>query len=585
MTDVVVQDKDVIVPVPQPTVPPAAIPPKIGLVEINQVVQRGSAWMTGHGAPTLPGGQYGDMYLDVDTGDIYIWDGAAWDYTGTFAPSTLTPEEILAALITVDGAGSNLDADLLDGQHGAYYAKQTDMTTETTRNDNQDAQIATNASNITFVSDSVTALDASKAPKDSPVFIGDPKAPTPAPGDNDTSIATTAFVAAALTAGTTPAQILAKLLTVDGAGSALDADLLDGQHGAFYQSLLNATGILPAANFNDASHGNRAGGTLHATATPTVQGFMVDAPSDGLGYMRKNGVWTPSTGGAATDDLPPAGPLQDGQLWWKSSTGVLYLWYDDGNSQQWVQVSASPQVAMGDLKGVTSINGGQLAGFRNLLVNPRFVIIQMPGGSYSTTLAANAHYVADYWKAGPAGCTLTGVGQITAGNLLQIVDAADLVAGQTYCINWVGTAPCTINGVAKNKGDTYVHSSGNVTISWGVGTLQNPQFEPGNVPTPFEVRSAGIEMALCKYRYEVSEVVAGGYQGVGGVNFAGLFPYSQKRAVPTVSTPLIITSSNVQSASFTNVSLGSGATYSVVGTGTGAATVLAVAYAQADARL
>jgi hypothetical protein len=34
----------------------------------------------------------------------------------------------------------------------------------------------------------------------SPTFTGDPKAPTPSPGDNDTSIATTAFVTAAMTA-------------------------------------------------------------------------------------------------------------------------------------------------------------------------------------------------------------------------------------------------------------------------------------------------------------------------------------------------------------------------------------------------
>jgi hypothetical protein len=36
------------------------------------------------------------------------------------------------------------------------------------------------------------------APLSSPVFTGDPQAPTPAPGDNDTSIATSAFVQAAL---------------------------------------------------------------------------------------------------------------------------------------------------------------------------------------------------------------------------------------------------------------------------------------------------------------------------------------------------------------------------------------------------
>jgi len=37
---------------------------------------------------------------------------------------------------------------------------------------------------------------------DSPTFTGDPKAPTPSPGDNDTSIATTAFVTAAVAGAT-----------------------------------------------------------------------------------------------------------------------------------------------------------------------------------------------------------------------------------------------------------------------------------------------------------------------------------------------------------------------------------------------
>jgi hypothetical protein len=40
-----------------------------------------------------------------------------------------------------------------------------------------------------------------KAPLASPALTGNPTAPTPTAGDNDTSIATTAFVAAAVTAG------------------------------------------------------------------------------------------------------------------------------------------------------------------------------------------------------------------------------------------------------------------------------------------------------------------------------------------------------------------------------------------------
>ena len=44
----------------------------------------------------------------------------------------------------------------------------------------------------------LTADLALKAPLDSPVFTGDPKAPTPTAGDNDTSVATTSFVVTAL---------------------------------------------------------------------------------------------------------------------------------------------------------------------------------------------------------------------------------------------------------------------------------------------------------------------------------------------------------------------------------------------------
>lgn len=44
----------------------------------------------------------------------------------------------------------------------------------------------------------VTAALALKAPLVSPIFSGNPEAPTAAPGDNDTSIATTAFVTAAV---------------------------------------------------------------------------------------------------------------------------------------------------------------------------------------------------------------------------------------------------------------------------------------------------------------------------------------------------------------------------------------------------
>jgi hypothetical protein len=36
-------------------------------------------------------------------------------------------------------------------------------------------------------------------------------------------------------------------------------------------------------------------------------------------------------------DTPPAG-VNDGALWFKSSTARLYVWYNDGTSKQWVVV-------------------------------------------------------------------------------------------------------------------------------------------------------------------------------------------------------------------------------------------------------
>ncbi len=57
-----------------------------------------------------------------------------------------------------------------------------------------DTSLATTA----FVQTAVAGAGSGFAPINSPVFTGDPTAPTPAGGDNDTSVATTAFVQAAV---------------------------------------------------------------------------------------------------------------------------------------------------------------------------------------------------------------------------------------------------------------------------------------------------------------------------------------------------------------------------------------------------
>jgi hypothetical protein len=64
-----------------------------------------------------------------------------------------------------------------------------------------DGTAATGVETLYSRGDHVHPTDSSRAPIASPTFTGDPKAPTPSPGDNDTSIATTAFVTAAVAGG------------------------------------------------------------------------------------------------------------------------------------------------------------------------------------------------------------------------------------------------------------------------------------------------------------------------------------------------------------------------------------------------
>jgi len=55
-------------------------------------------------------------------------------------------------------------------------------------------------------------------------------------------------------------------------------------------------------------------------------------------------------------DSPPASPVEN-DLWWESDTGTLYIYYNDGNSTQWIQTSgggASSSVVMDQVSIVGS---------------------------------------------------------------------------------------------------------------------------------------------------------------------------------------------------------------------------------------
>jgi len=139
------------------------------------------------------------------------------------AGSAMTAADILTALLTVDGAGSGLDADKLDGNQAAAFL----LASAYTAADVKAKLLTVDGTGSTIDSD---LLDGSHASAFATAAQG--------------ALADAALPAA----GYTAADVKAKLLTVDGAGSTIDADLLDGNHAtAFAAETASTIGALTAA--------------------------------------------------------------------------------------------------------------------------------------------------------------------------------------------------------------------------------------------------------------------------------------------------------------------------------------------------
>jgi hypothetical protein len=86
--------------------------------------------------------------------------------------------------------------------------------------------------------------------------------------------------------------------------------------------------------------------------------------------------------------------------------------------------------------------------------------------------------------------------------LRQVIEGLNLYSA-TYVLSWVGTAQGKIgSGSYGASGVTGAITGGtNTTIEFGPGTVSKVQLELGTVPTPFENRPYGVELALCQRYY------------------------------------------------------------------------------------
>ena len=102
---------------------------------------------------------------------------------------------------------------------------------------------------------------------------------------------------------------------------------------------------------------------LSTNGTGTLSWLTATQPGDNISTLTNDSGYI--TTGSTTSDAAPSTP-SDGDLWYRSSDGRMYVYYDDGNTQQWVDANPNlpPDPDTFDRSGtdVTLVNSGDNVG-------------------------------------------------------------------------------------------------------------------------------------------------------------------------------------------------------------------------------
>jgi len=353
-----------------------------------------------------------------------------------------------------------------------------------------------------------------------------------------------------------------------------------------------ATDLPSAATLNlDGSVGEY----VNVTGTTGITAITL---ADGKWYATKFSTALTITNGASL--ICPGGvnyttAAGDVLIWAGEASGVVRcIGGIKGNGQPLVSsldgvVIGSTTPAAGSF---TSINGGQLAGTRNRVINGGVLIDQRNNGASQTILNGTAAYTVDrmfafstganctgqrvYYATNKALYRFTGAASVTAINFGQKIESLNIadLAGQTATLS-VKLSNSGLTTVAwsayyanalDNFGATTAIASGSftvnstltkystqialpagaangvvITLSVGAQTsgtwdITELQLESGSVATPFEMRSYGLEFMLAQRYYEVGTYIWRGF-ATSGTGFGGSQPFAiVKRIAPTMAT-------------------------------------------------
>jgi hypothetical protein len=147
-------------------------------------------------------------------------------------------------------------------------------------------------------------------------------------------------------------------------------------------------------------------------------------------------------------DNPPPNPAL-GQLWWDSDSGNLFIWYADGDSAQWVQVSGMPKT-----EPPTALA-------KNRIVNGAMQISQENG---TAAVATNLGYPADQWR-----LAFTGTG-ITPSTTLTKVSTPALIAPAYIYFSSYNSAKPSLAATDRCGLDQLIEGVRLADFGWGTAT-------------------------------------------------------------------------------------------------------------------
>jgi hypothetical protein len=207
----------------------------------------------------------------------------------------------------------------------------------------------------------------------------------------------------------------------------------------------------------------------------------------GSSFIWDGSAWQPGGGGGSIEisATAPASPAA-GDLWWDSDNGNLYIYYDDGTSQQWVAANG-PQVFVG---------AAAPAGYQ---------------GQMWFDSTTGKMYV--YYDDGTSSQWVSAIGGSLAGSVLQVVSTA-----KTNVFTTTSFTFADVTGLSANITPSATSSKILVTAQIAVGGKNSAY------PGQFKITRDGTDVYIGDAASTRTRAVFGGIINTNMSNFLYSFP-------------------------------------------------------------